>query len=48
MNRIEIFFSKLFPNIILKNEIVSTILYNVNILLVEFKKKIDYKLNTDI
>lgn len=48
MNKFEVFFSKLFPNIILKNEIVATILYNINNLMVKFKEKIDYKLNTDI
>jgi hypothetical protein len=48
MNKIEIFFSKLFANYILKNEIVATILYVVSKNMVEFKTKIDKTLNTDI
>lgn len=47
-SKIGIFFSKLFSSIILENEIVSTILYNVSKQLSQFKTKIDNTLNTDI
>jgi hypothetical protein len=48
ISNIEIFFSKLFSPIILKNLIVSTILYNISKQLAQFKIKIDNTLNNDI
>jgi hypothetical protein len=48
ITKIEIFFSKLFPTIILKNEIVGTILKFVMLQFKEFDEKIKNKLNTDI
>lgn len=44
----ENFFYKLFPKIILENEIVSTIIYNLGIKFTELKNKIDNFTNTDI
>lgn len=47
-NRVEIFFTKMFSNIIFENRIVSTILYTLTQQLKEFQKKLDIKLNEDI
>ena len=47
-NRIQIYFSKLFSNIILKNRIVATVLYTISGQLAEFKKKMNITLNQDI
>lgn len=46
--KIEIYFSKMFSSIILKNNIVATILYVVKENLIIFKDKLDKTLNTDI
>ena len=48
MDKITIFFSKLFSNIILQNKIVATVLYNISKQLVVFKNKLDVQLNNDI
>jgi hypothetical protein len=48
MNKIQIFFSKLFAMIILKNEIVATIVYNIMLQITDFDKKMKNKLNKDI
>jgi hypothetical protein len=48
VTKIEIFFSKLFPLIILKNEIVGTIVNVIMRQLKEYDQKIKNKLNTDI
>ena len=47
-SNIEIFFSKLFSSIILKNRIVATIIYNIGLKLKEFKSKADIQVNEDI
>jgi len=47
-NKVEIFFSKLFPIKILENEIVSTILYRVSQQFSQFKTKMNNILNNDI
>jgi len=47
-SNIEIFFASLFPKIILKNEIIATIVYNISLRLTSIKKKIDNTTNTDI
>lgn len=46
--KIEIYFSKLFSNVILKNKIVSTILYNISQQIKEFDEKIKLTINEDI
>jgi len=46
--KIEIYFSKMFSSIILKNNVVATILYVVKENLIIFKDKLDKTLNTDI
>jgi hypothetical protein len=43
-----IFFSKLFPNFILKNKIVATVLNTINKEIATFKIKFDNVLNEDI
>jgi hypothetical protein len=48
MNKIQLFFSRLFPNIILKNRIVATIVYNTGIRLSQMKHELDTITNTDI
>jgi hypothetical protein len=48
VNKIEIFFSKMFSTIILKNEIVSTILYNIMLQISDFDIKIKNRINKDI
>jgi hypothetical protein len=48
VTKIEIFFAKLFPLIILKNEIVGTIVNVIMRQLKEYDQKIKNKLNTDI
>jgi len=47
-SRINIFFSKLFSPVILKNEIVSTVLYVVGVKIAKIKNTIDITLNNDI
>ena len=47
-NPIVQFFSNLFPKVILKNDIVSTIIYNISLALGAIKDKIDNVTNTDI
>ncbi len=47
-SKLELFFSGLFPKLILENIIVSTIIYNIGLLLKDFKTKIDNSLNNDI
>jgi hypothetical protein len=47
-SKIRIFFSKLFSNIILKNQIVATVLYIVATKVQEYKEKQDFVLNEDI
>lgn len=46
--KIEIYFSKLFSNVILKNKIVSTILYTISQQIKEFDEKIKLTINEDI
>lgn len=46
--KIEIYFSKMFATIILKNQIVATILFIVKEKLKNFKITIDNTLNNDI
>jgi hypothetical protein len=46
--KIQIFFTKLFSNKILENEVVATVLYVVSLKLNEFKTKMDNTLNTQI
>lgn len=46
--KIEIYFSKLFSNVILKNKIVCTILYTLSQQLKEFDIKIKNTINEDI
>ena len=46
--KIEIYFSKLFSNVILKNKIVSTILYIISQQIKEFDEKIKLTINEDI
>lgn len=48
ITKIEIYFSKLFANVILKNKIVSTVLYNVSQQIKEFNRKLDIVTNEDI
>lgn len=48
INKYELFFSNLFPQVILRNEIVSTIVYVVGVKLQILKDKIDKHLDTDI
>jgi len=48
MDKIVIFFSKMFSNVILQNKIVATVLYNISNQLVVFKNKLDIQLNNDI
>lgn len=48
ISKVEIFFSKLFANVILNNKIVSTVLYTLSQQLKEFDKRLDIKLNEDI
>jgi len=47
-SKITIFFAKLFPNKILENEIVSTVIYVISEKLKIFKKKMDNTLNSQI
>lgn len=47
-SKIEIFFTGLFPKIILGNNIVSTIIFNLGLIFRDFKNKIDNTINTDI
>lgn len=47
-SKIEAFFANLFSKIILKNEIVATILYVVGYKAGKFKESFDKKLNTDV
>ena len=47
-SKIEIFFTGLFPTIVLKNTIVATIIYNIGLKLNVFKTEIDNTINTDI
>lgn len=47
-SKIELFFVGLFPNLILNNNIISTIVYNVGLEFKKFKTKLDNTLNTDI
>lgn len=48
MNNFVIFFSSMFPKIILNNKIIATIVYNLGIKINETKVKIDKTLNNDI
>ena len=47
-NNYELFFLNLFPRIILKNEVVATILHVVGLKMQAAKDKIDNHFNTDI
>ena len=47
-SKTEIFFSNMFSIMILKNEIVATILYVIGYKASKFKEDFDKKLNTDI
>jgi len=47
-SKIEIFFSSLYPKLILGNPIVATIVFNIGLKLKELKIKIDNTINTDI
>lgn len=48
MTRIEIFFSNLFPKLILRKKLVATVLYVISKHVTNFKTKMDLTLNTDI
>lgn len=48
LSNIEIFFSKLFSQVILKNTIVATIIYIIGLKLKDFKSKADIIVNEDI
>lgn len=48
MENFKIFFSNLFPSLILENKIVATIVFNLSEILGQFQDKIDNTLNTDI
>ena len=48
LSNIEIFFSKLFSPVILKNTIVDTIIYIIGLRLKDFKRKADIMVNEDI
>jgi hypothetical protein len=45
---IQIFFSNLFPKLILKNRIVATIIYNIGVKFGQMKDESDILTNTDI
>lgn len=47
-SKLEAFFANLFSKIILKNDIVATILYVVGYKTSKFKETFDKKLNTDV
>lgn len=47
-SKIAIFFSKLFSTLILKNELVSTVLYSIVLQLEAFKEQLDADTNEDI
>jgi hypothetical protein len=47
-SKIELFFTGLFPKIILRNNIVATIIFNLGLKFKEVKNNIDNSLNTDI
>lgn len=47
-NNFAIFFTSLFPNIILENKIISTIVYNLSIRFLDVKTKVEQNLNNDI
>jgi hypothetical protein len=48
LEQIQIYFTKLFTSIILKNEIVATIIYNISLQISDFDVKMKQKLNKDI
>ena len=48
MEKIQIFFAKLFANKILENEVVATVVYVISQKLVEFKTKINNTININI
>lgn len=48
MKSIKIFFTNLFPSIILNNDIIATIVYNLSNVIADFQDKINKQLNTDI
>ena len=47
-NNFAIFFTSLFPSIILENKIIATIVYNLSVRFNETKIKVEQNLNNDI
>jgi hypothetical protein len=48
MNPIQIFFSRLFPKVMLQNKLVATIVQQIGIRLAAAKTELDNATNTDI
>lgn len=48
LSRVEVFFAKLFSSVILKNKIVSTVLYTISKQVQQFSQQINKRTNIDI
>lgn len=47
-NNLRVFFSEMFPELVLKNVIVATIVFNLGIIFSDLQDRINQDLNTDI
>jgi hypothetical protein len=48
MKKVQLFFSRLFPKMILGNKVVATIVHNTGIRFGQMKEEVDILTNTDI